>query len=68
MNIMVYVYHSDLTERIIISGINHGKTWEMPDGEVYDLSGEINLSANQCGIMTYDDFGALTKSQEGDLV
>lgn len=35
MNIFVYV--SDATERTIITNEDHGTSWEMKDGEVYDL-------------------------------
>lgn len=33
---MVFVYHSELTHNTVISFTNHGKTWVMPDGEVFD--------------------------------
>jgi hypothetical protein len=33
----VYIYISEATNRTIITSTNHGRAWEMKDGEVYDL-------------------------------
>ena len=33
----IFVYISEATEQTIITGVDHGKAWEMKDGEVYDL-------------------------------
>jgi hypothetical protein len=33
----VYIYISEATNRTIITSVNHGRAWEMKDGEVYDL-------------------------------
>ena len=42
----IFVYVSDATERTIITGTDHGKAWEQKDGEVFDLLGTTDLSAN----------------------
>lgn len=42
----IFVYVSDATERTIITGMDHGKEWEQKDGEVFDLLGTTDISAN----------------------
>jgi len=42
----VYVYVSDATEQTVISMENHGKYWELKDGEVYDLMTKVELEDN----------------------
>jgi hypothetical protein len=42
----MYIYVSEATNRTIITKTNHGKTWEMPDGEVYDFYKEFDAEAN----------------------
>lgn len=43
---MVFVYHSELTHRTIITFANHGKIWEMSDGEVYDHVKTLSHNSN----------------------
>ena len=42
----VYVYVSDATETTIITSVDHGKTWEVANEEVYDLIAQTDLKAN----------------------
>jgi len=42
----VYVYVSDATEQTIITGTDHGTTWEQKDGEVFDLLSKTDLDVN----------------------
>jgi hypothetical protein len=42
----IYIYISEATNRTIITKNNHGKTWEMKDGEVYYLDKEAISSEN----------------------
>jgi hypothetical protein len=43
---IVYVYVSDATETTIITSVDHGKTWEVANEEVYDLIASTDVNVN----------------------
>ncbi len=45
----LFGYYSQLTERHILTLVEHGTTWAMPDGEVFDLVSRHDVQADSKG-------------------
>jgi len=62
----VYIYNSELTERMIITKTYHGFEWTMKDGEVFELVFTY-VEKENCAMISKDDFGCVTFGKEADL-